>query len=253
MLTIELLVLLFAAFVIGLSKGGIAAAATLAVPLVAFFMEPLAAAALLLPIFIVSDVVGVWLYRRDWDAWNLKVLIPAGLAGTVLGTIVAPHLPVATFTLATGLIGLGYCVWAWLAKKAAQDVRREPSMPLGIFWGIVTGLTSFVSHSGAPPYQAFVLPQNLPKMVFAGTTTITFAAINLSKLPAYLALGLMSAEDIGLVAVLCVAAIIGTISGRLLSNWLSPKVYLLIIQVILFVLSVQLVWSGVRDLAPLIS
>ncbi|OXT00650.1 hypothetical protein B7H23_11165 [Notoacmeibacter marinus] len=248
MITLELLVLLFAAFIVGLSKGGIAAAATLAVPLVAFFMDPLSAAALLLPIFIVSDAVGVWLYRREWDGWNLKVLIPAGLIGVLVGTLVEPFVPVATFTLATGLIGLGYCMRAWLARSATAHTPRPPSLPRGVFWGILTGLTSFVSHSGAPPYQAFVLPQKLPKMVFAGTTTITFAAINLSKLPAYLSLGLMDADDTGLVAMLCIVAIAGTYAGRRLSQWLSERSYVLVIQVLLFVLSVQLSWTGARAL-----
>ncbi|RLQ89532.1 sulfite exporter TauE/SafE family protein [Notoacmeibacter ruber] len=244
----EFAVLLFAAFIVGLSKGGIAAAATLAVPLVAFFMDPLSAAALLLPIFIISDIVGVWLYRHEWDGWNLAVLVPAGFVGVLIGTLVEPHVPVAVFTLATGLIGLGYCGWAWGASRSAEERRGARSMPLGLFWGVLTGLTSFVSHSGAPPYQAFVLPQKLPKMVFAGTTTFTFAAINLSKLPAYLSLGLMDADDGWLIAVLCVVAIIGTYAGRQLSKWLSEQSYLRVIQIILFMLSLQLTWTGATEL-----
>ncbi|MCP1200438.1 sulfite exporter TauE/SafE family protein [Notoacmeibacter sp. MSK16QG-6] len=248
MITPELLVLLLAALIVGLAKGGIAAAGTLAVPLVAFFMDPLSAAALLLPIFIISDVVGVWLYRREWDAWNLKVLIPAGFVGVLTGTLIEPHVPEAIFTLATGLIGLGYCGWAWLESRSDSRKVSQPSLFWGGFWGVLVGLASFVSHSAAPPYQAYVLPQNLPKMVFAGTTTIVFAAINLAKLPAYLSLGLMKADDMGLVALLCVAAIIGTFGGRLLSQWLSERTYLRVIQIILFVLSMQLTWSGAAAL-----
>ena len=62
-------------------------------------------------------------------------------------------------------------------------------MPRGVFWGTIAGFTSFVSHTGGPPYQAYVLPQKLPKMMFAGTSTIVFAVINLVKLVPYWALG----------------------------------------------------------------
>jgi len=51
----------------------------------------------------------------------------------------------------------------------------------GLFWGTLSGFTSFISHAGAPPYQVYVLPQQLPKTVFAGTATLVFAAINLAK------------------------------------------------------------------------
>ncbi len=80
---------------------------------------------------------------------------------------------------------------------------RPADVPRGLFWGSITGFTSFVSHAGAPPYQMYVLPQRLEKMVYAGTSTIVFAIINLLKLPPYWFLGqvnlgsLRTARDIG--------------------------------------------------------
>ena len=52
----------------------------------------------------------------------------------------------------------------------------------GILWGTLAGFTSFISHAGAPPFQIYVLPQRLPKLVFAGTSTILFATINAAKI-----------------------------------------------------------------------
>jgi uncharacterized membrane protein YfcA len=40
---------------------------------------PLQAAAILLPILVVQDMISVWVYRRDWSAWHLKVMLPGGL------------------------------------------------------------------------------------------------------------------------------------------------------------------------------
>ena len=54
-------------------------------------------------------------------------------------------------------------------------------MPRGLFWGVITGFTSFVSHSGGPPYQVYALPLKMTKTVFAGTSTIAFAIINAVK------------------------------------------------------------------------
>ena len=74
-----------AALLVGLSKGGLPTVGMLAVPLLSLFMSPVKAAVLLLPIYIISDVVSVWLYRKNFSAPNLKILIPAGVLGVCIG------------------------------------------------------------------------------------------------------------------------------------------------------------------------
>ena len=68
-----LFLLCLASLFIGLSKGGLPAIAMLSVPLLSLSMSPLTAAALLLPIYILSDMVGVWLYRREFSASNIRI------------------------------------------------------------------------------------------------------------------------------------------------------------------------------------
>lgn len=237
--------LALAAFVVGMSKGGLGSAAALAVPMLAIWMDPLAAAALLLPVYIISDVVGVWLYRREYSSRNLKILIPAGCGGVVIATLLEPFLSENVFTFATGVIGLAYCLQVW-HRRGRMLPPTEADVKRGTVWGALTGMTSFISHSGAPPFQAYVLPQRLPKLEFAGTMTICFAAINLAKLPAYGALGLMSGFDLPVTSALCLAAIIGTFAGRWISKALPDRIYMRVIHVLLFLLSLQLLWqSGV--------
>lgn len=48
---------------------------------------------------------------------------------------------------------------------------------------------------GGPPYQVHTLPQRLPKMVFVGTTTLFFAAVNAMKIVPYFMLGQFSAKN----------------------------------------------------------
>ncbi|MFV0332588.1 MAG: sulfite exporter TauE/SafE family protein [Tropicimonas sp.] len=242
------LFILIVAFVVGLSKGGFATVGALAVPLLALRMDALTAAALLLPIFIVSDIVGVWLFRRDFDRRNHAILLPAGLAGVAVATALAPFLPPEAFLLATGVIGLVYCLRAWFGA-GRRGPARPADLPRGIFWGMMTGISSFISHSGSPPFQTYVLPQKLPKMVFAGTTTITFTVLNLSKLPAYWSIGLFERIDPSLLGSLVVAAVAGTFAGNRLTRLLPERVYGLTIQIALFVLSIRLVWDGARSLA----
>lgn len=240
--------LLLASLIVGASKGGLASAGVLAVPILSIWMDPLMAAGMLLPIYIVSDVVGVWLYRREYSIKNVLLLIPAGLIGVIIATLLAPYTSSAIASLATGLIGIFYCVQA-LNKWSRGKVSASPFRPIrGLFWGILTGITSFISHTGAPPFQSFVLPQKLPKMQYAGTNTIVFSAINLFKLPAYLSVGLMSEFQWPSFFAMAIVASLGAVLGRRLSQWMPENFYYLVIQILLFLVSSYLVAKAISEL-----
>lgn len=172
-----------AAFFVGTSKGGLPMVGVLGVPLLALVMPPVAAAALLLPLYIVSDMVGLWAYRKEYSGRNLVILLPAMILGVGLGWATAKITEEWMVTLLVGLVGLYYCATVLFRKANAPPKRAD--VPRGLFWGAIAGFTSFVSHTGGPPYQTYVLPQKLPKMMFAGTSTIVFAVINLVKLVPY--------------------------------------------------------------------
>ena len=39
----------------------------------------------MLPVYVISDLAGLWLYRREFSKENLWILIPAGAFGIALG------------------------------------------------------------------------------------------------------------------------------------------------------------------------
>lgn len=231
--------LLAAAFVVGLSKGGLASAAALAVPSLALVMNPVQAAAILLPVFIGTDCVAVLLYRKTYSRRNLAILVPAMLFGIFIATVITPYTPEPALLILTGLIGLWYVGRSWFGPVA--EAPGEARVLPGLAWGIATGITSFITHSGSPPAQAYLMPQRLPKLMFAGTMAIAFAAGNLAKLPGYWAIGALEGLDLGLTLGLLVAGGIGTIAGRWLTARLPDAVYLRAIEGLLLVLSILLI------------
>ncbi len=234
-----------AAFIVGASKGGLPVVGMLAVPLMAITMPPVQAATLLLPIYMVTDVVGVYLYRRQFSARNLKILIPAGIAGVVLGWLTAAMFSDRALSALIGSIGIAFCLNAWLRARSRAPVQPRPaSVPAGIVWGTLSGFTSFVSHSGGPPFQIYVLPQKLPKLVFAGTSTIFFAVINAAKLPPYMQLRPYSMQDLQAIAWLLPAAIAGTVAGAWLTRRLHDRWFFIAVQVALLLVSLRLLYEA---------
>ena len=249
-MTFETLLLTLAALIVGLSKGGLASAAAIAVPLLALFMNPVTAAALLLPVYILTDWVGVWLYRKDFSTRNLLILTPAMLFGIAIATLITPYTPESVLLIFTGLIGLWHTLRVWLRAwlRRGPHPQTEAHILPGIFWGTLTGIASFITHSGAPPAQAYLLPQGLSRLTFAGTIAIAFAIGNLVKLPAYWAIGQLDGLNWGLIGALSVAGLAGTFAGRWLVARLSDAHYMRVIQILLFVLSVILLIRGTLTL-----
>ena len=233
-----------AALLVGLSKGGLSMAGALGTPLLATVMSPVKAAALLLPIFVVSDWFGLYAYRREFDKRNLLILIPAGIAGIGIGWLSSAVVSDRMVGLFIGVIGIAFCLNAWRQRHHSPP-PKSADIPRGLFWGAVAGFTSFVSHSGGPPYQVYVLPQQLSKTVFAGTTTITFAAINMVKLLPYWQLGQLDLHNLKFSLLLMPIAVAGTFAGVWLVRIIPQRTYFVLIHAALFVLSIQLVITAI--------
>ena len=101
---------------IGLSKGGLPSTGMLAVPVLSLSISPIHATTLLLPIYIISDLVGVWLFRKNFSPFNVKVLTQGGLLGVFVGWLTATVISETLVTFLIGLIGVLFCLYSWFKK-----------------------------------------------------------------------------------------------------------------------------------------
>jgi len=236
-----------AAWLVGLSKGGLPSIGMLAVPILSLVMSPVKAAVMLLPIYVISDMAGIWLYRKEFSLINLKILIPAGVFGVIVGWLTASFISDIAIKLLMGLIGVSFCLNSWLRKNTLSPTQAA-NVPKGVFWGTLAGFTSFISHAGAPPFQVYVLPQRLPKAQFAGTSTIVFAVINAAKIWPYQQLRPYSTDDLLSAAVLIPAALIGTVMGAYLTRKMPDVWFFRIIQAGLLLVSLKLIADALTSL-----
>ena len=235
-----------AVIALGLSKGGFAGVGMLATPLTALYLPPLEAAALILPILIVQDVISVWWYRRDFDPWNLKVMLPGTLVGMGLAWMFAAQVSDAALRITVGVIGISFVIYSLFTRIPAEG-RRKTALS-GAFWGGVSGFTSFLSQAGGPPYQVHVLPQRLPKLTLVGTTTILFAIVNALKIGPYFALGQFSAVNFATSLVLLPIAVAANALGIWLVRVTPVEMFYRIAYTLVFCVSALLLWQGVTGL-----
>lgn len=238
----------FAVLCLGLGKGGFSGVGLAATPLLALVVPPVQAVAIILPLLLLQDVLSVWVYRKDWDAWNLKVLLPGSVIGVAAGWAFAAYVSDAQLRLALGLISLVFVLNVWFGPKDKPAYR--PGWFSGTFWGAGCGFTSTISHAGAPPFYMHVLPQRLDRITFAATSAVFFAIINVMKLGPFFALGQFNEENLLTSAVLAPFAIATNFLGIWLVQVMPNEIFYRIIYVIVFAIALALIYIGAAGMWP---
>lgn len=238
-----------AVVIVGLSKGGFGGAiALLGVPLMSLAIPPVQAAGILLPILVVMDMVGLAAYRGTFDKKSLAILLPAAFAGIAIGYFTAAYVTDGHVRLIVGLVALAFALNYYFGTARRGEAR--PHRPwLGRLWGMVAGFTSFVSHTGGPPFQMYMLPLRLAPTLFAGTAVIFFSAVNAVKLVPYFLLGQFDTTNLATSAVLLPLAPLATLAGVWLVRVVNPQTFYRITYAMVLAISFKLIWDGLKAFA----
>ncbi len=208
---------------LGLAKGGFAGAGALSLPMIAFATDPVQAAAILLPILIAQDVVGVWAFRRSVDGFVLGWTLAGAVIGIAIGYWFAASVSADAVLAMVGGISILFGAYRlWKDRIGGGAASRSPGW-VGSLFGIASGFTSQVAHAGQPPWQLWVLPRGLSRDMLVGTTAVYFALVNWIKVPAYLALGQFTRENLLTAAALMPVAIGSTVAGVWLVRRVAPE------------------------------
>lgn len=230
----------------GVAKGGFGGGiGSLAVPLIALTIAPARAAAIMLPILMLMDAVGLYAFRGQWDRRIMRIILPAGLVGILIGWLTFRFLADHWIRILLGVVSLAFVIDG--LRRAAPHAARASDMT-GRFWAAVSGFTSFVTHAGGPPLNFYLLRQHLDKAIFAGTTIVFFAAINATKVIPYVALGLFDPTNLKTSAVLGPVAAAGVALGILLRKHISRTLFFRIVYGFVFVTGCKLLYDGLHTL-----
>lgn len=236
---------IIAVLISGLAKGGFAGVGALAMPIMALGVDPVRGAAIMLPILIVQDAVGVWAYRHSWDGGIVKVMLIGAAIGVALGYVFAAQVSEVAVLGVLGLISVLFGLQRlWVERGHAVVLPSNSPGWVGVLFGIATGFTSQIAHAGAPPFQMWVLPKRLPRDMLVGTTAVTFAAMNWMKVPAYAALGQFTRANLMATAMLAPVAIASTLAGIWLVRRVDAARFYTIIYVLMILLGIKLIMDA---------
>lgn len=229
----------------GMSKSGFGGAAGgLAVPLMALAVAPPMAAAVMLPILLAMDAIGLVVFRGRFDAANLRIMLPGAALGIAIGWLTFGYVDARWIRLLIGIEAVLFAVDRFRAHHAT-GAARAPEWGRGLYWSAISGFTSFVSHAGGPPVMQYLLPQNMDKVRMVGTTVIYFSAVNFAKLLPYGVLGLLDFGNLAVSLLLLPVVPVGYYLGYRLLHSLDQQRFNLYTAWLLLFTGLKLLWDGI--------
>lgn len=230
---------------VGIAKAGFGGGVgVVATPLLALTIPVPEAAALLLPLLIIIDLLSIGPYQHHVERESLRLLLPAAVVGIVLGALFF-----RTFSDDERLLksGIGLLALLFVAYQVLRTLRpgvlpaQRPPRPLGFLLGTVAGFGSTLAHAGGPPVSIYLLPQRLPQEKFVGTSVVFFTAVNLLKLIPYGFLGLLRVGNLTTILLLSPLTLVGVVVGIRLNRRFDPTWFNRVVYTLLFLTGVELV------------
>lgn len=242
------LVTALAILITGISKSGFGGGlGVMAVPLMSLFIAPQVAAAILMPILIVMDIIIVWHYRKSWSRKVVMLLLPGALVGLGIGALTFQAMNADVIRFLVGLLAMVFVAQYVLQQRHESEPKSTPSSMVFTL-GAVSGFASFVAHAGGPPVKGFLLRQKLEKSVFVGTNTMFFFSLNAIKTVAYGAMGQMTAESLKVSLWLSPVLVFGIGIGVLLHRFVDQSLFTKIVYGFLFLTGLRLLWDSAASL-----
>ncbi|MDO9436960.1 sulfite exporter TauE/SafE family protein [Hydrogenophaga sp.] len=233
-----------AVLLLGISKSGFGAGfGSLAVPLMALAVTVPQAAAILMPVLLLMDVLGMAAFRKNVDRRLLMFMLPWGLLGIVIGAMLFKVLDPKVVAGIVGVVTL-----LFLAQRLVFPPRPDSLPPprwAGVLLSITSGFTSFIAHAGGPPINAYVIPQRLSPVVFSGTLAFFFFFMNLSKWIPYAWLGLLDVSNMLTSLALLPFAPLGVWAGVRIAHRIKPQLFYRLLYLGMFLTGCKLVWDAV--------
>lgn len=237
---------------VAISKSGFGGAlGALSAPLLLLVLPPKMALAVLLPIFLITDIMVVITWRKYGVMRLVWIMSGFAIIGQLIGWLLFDYINDTMLAVMIGVVALivsgrylyrQFMPVAVVSALSHRLLRHAPVKRAAIWCGL-SGFSSFVSLTGGIPAQVFLLPLKLHRKLFVGTMCWYFLIINLAKIPFFLELDMFSAHSITLTILLVPAIPAGVFIGKWLVKNMSDTMFYHVSHAALGILGARLLYS----------
>ncbi|HPY30813.1 MAG TPA: sulfite exporter TauE/SafE family protein [Verrucomicrobiota bacterium] len=230
---------------IGLSKAGFGGGlGMLTTPLCALAFPPKEAIGILLPLLCAGDIFSLYYYWGKWERPNLKFLLPGVVVGVVVGVHFIGRFSSRELNIAIGVIAVVFVAFQVFRERIFRATGRfQPNHTVGVPCGIAAGVTSSFAHGAGPVVSMFLVPQQLPKEIYVGTTVLVFTWINWIKVPFFVANEVITAGTVLKSLYFLPLVPLGVWAGVRLNRLFSEQGFMRFVLAAIFLTGLQLIFN----------
>ncbi len=235
-----------AACLVGLSKTGVPG---VSIPAILMMTEAFAgneklSVGAILPVLLVGDLFAVGYYRQhtQWD--RLLGLLPYVVLGMIPGVFVLLKVDHQQFKLVLGLL-----VIVLMAVEGGRQRFGWTEVPHQWWFialmGVAAGFGTVVGNAAGPVMSIYLISRGMFKDEFMGTWAWFFMIVNLSKLPLFGSMGMITAETLRFDLILIPCVILGALVGKRLFRLIPQKVFDPLVLALALIAAIRMVTGGI--------
>ena len=232
--TVQLVVLMIAAVLIGINKTGLPGLGLLPVVMLANTFPVGLSTGIQLGMLALADLPAAWYYRKTVNWKQLGRLIPMALVGILCGHFVLHWIKDDwTLNLLIGAVILALCIFGLLKDFILKDKEKIPThWTFAAFFGLLAGFTTQVANAAGPVMAIYLIAMRFEKKEYMGTAAWYFMILNWTKVPIFMYEGRITLAsvraDLAMIPLLLVGAAIGIWMLKKMPQKLFEKVVLVL-------------------------
>ncbi|HLG39859.1 MAG TPA: sulfite exporter TauE/SafE family protein, partial [Chitinophagaceae bacterium] len=174
--------ILLAAFIVGLSKAGLKGIDMMNVTLMAIVFGGKASTGIVLPLLCIADILAVVYYNRHAQWPHFWKLLPWMIAGILIGVFTGKDINEALFSKIMAVIII-LTVIIMIVIEVRKSIKVPDNKLFVAGTGLVSGFATMMGNLAGAFSNIYFLAMRMPKNNFIGTAAWVFLVINLFKLP----------------------------------------------------------------------
>lgn len=233
-------VMFIVGLITGFSKFSIGGMGLIILPIVMIVLPGPEALGVLLPLYILTDSMAAYSYRKEISWSVLMRFLPLSFLGVGVGAYLLAGLDADQFVTLLGAIIIAMILLGLILDyRPTNPFMQKPITAYSM--GFATGLVSMVANASGPLFSLFLLEQKLGKDSYVSTRAWGFFLTNFMKLPMYLSLGLLSQESLVVSTYALPGLLVGALIGFHFLKRISPIHFKWLIRIVSTIAAMKLV------------
>lgn len=215
---------------------------TVFLPIALFFMDFKTALVLVAISHISGNIGAVIFFRQGLDKRLILLFGVPGVILTVFGAYFVVYIPQDDLQIILGIFLFLFSIYSLLKP----DFKVKAEAKNTIIGGSISGFLQGLMGIGGPLRGAFLISYGLEKYKYIATLAAIAVAIDMTRIPIYLANNLLEPQYYYYIVPLIIIGIVGSYTGKKIVKRIPQNVFKKIVLIAIAITSLLLIYKGLN-------